>query len=259
MKYVAIVVLIFMVVRIDFIMGLFERQTSKSESTPVNVDSSEVKASRETISFKDDKALKQTPRETFFALMDSFHISPTADLRLKIIEVLKASPTMFTPKQDREFELALYKWRELLNNNEPELVNILLELLTYMPGENKETVKKFFSLWMEINIEHFVAAYSRTTDANCTIATYFGDPIPEEEKLNEYYDREDAFKEFVAKEKIEPAHKALAQNCILQLSILIEKIKPKTPAEPEPAPVVDPDNKVQTMESEAGAATPVSP
>ena len=102
-------------------------------------------------------------------------------------------------------------------------------------------VKKFFALWMDINMEQFLVAYSKTKDSNCIIATTFGDPIPENEKLNEYYEREDALKALLAKENINPVVEALAKNCLLVLGLEIAKIAPPD-AQVAPAPIIDPGN-----------------
>lgn len=232
MKYVAILVIIIMFVRIDLLLQMFDNVTDNLEKSPQEVSSEEVKSKRETIPLAEDKTFKQTPKSSFLALMNDFHVNPSADVRLQALGVLKQNPNIFGTKLDKEFEQALYGWRDLLNNNEPELVNFLLDFQNFMLGQNLEAVKKFFALWMEINMEHFIAAYSRTKDSTCTIATILGDPIPEEERLNEYYDREDALRALLTKEKLDPAHKALTANCILQLTLMIDKIKPVAVTQP---------------------------
>lgn len=242
MKYVAIFAIIVFLFKIDFWLGLIDKASTNIESarTPVvEVNPEDIQTTGEIIPVAKDASLKQTPRQTFLALLEDFHSNPVAPIRERAIAIFKDHPTMFTTKLDPELESNIFRWRELLNNNEPEAVNFLVDLLNILQGENQLMVKRFFALWMEINMDHFIAAYSRTKDSNCTIATMFGDPIPEEEKLNEYYDREDALKSIVNKEKIEPAHKALATNCLLVLGIEIAKIAPQ--ADPNTAPVVTPD------------------
>jgi hypothetical protein len=154
---------------------------------------------------------------------------------------------MFNQKLDPQLENEIFRWRDLLNNNEPEAAKFMQDLMNILQGENLEMMKRFFSLWMDINMEHFLAAYSKTKDTNCSIATML-DNIPEEERLNEYVEREDALKAFVAKEKVDPIQKNLANNCLLVLQIEIAKFPPRPVEEssPEessavPVPVPTPD------------------
>lgn len=236
MKYVAILAVVLVIMRIDFILGLFEK-ISENSAPAVEVDSSEISSSREIIPVTDDVTLKQTPKTTFLALLEDFHIRPSEDLRQRAMTIFKSHPTMFTQKLDRELESEVFRWRDLLNNNDPETVSFLLDLMGVLQGENLEMLKRFFSLWMEIDMGNFVAAYSKTKDVNCLIATTFGDVIPEEEKLNEYVERENALKALLAQEKSDAAQKAFISKCLLVLGLQINKMSPAlTPGDaPSPA------------------------
>lgn len=251
MKYIVILVLVFVVIRIDFFLGLFEKAAQKVQPAPVEVDASDVRSKRETIPFKDDPNFKQqTPKKRFLALLEDFHSSPIPEIREQAKAILKTNPTMFGPKLDPELEVQIFRWRDLLINNDQEAVNFILDLMLIFQGENQEMMKRFFSLWMDINMEHFIQAYSRTKDSNCSIATTFGDNLPEEEKRNEIYEREAALKALVAKENIQPVHKALATNCLLVLGIEIAKFPPPTWSDENPRP------KEGTTEAQAPGATP---
>lgn len=242
MKYVAIIAIVILVVRVDYWLTLFDKAGDKLTPSQVEVDTSNITTTeRELVGMNQDLSLKQTPKETFLALLEDFSTSPSTDIREKAMSIFKANPTMFSQKLDPVLEANVFRWRDLLNNNDPEAINFILDLMTILQGENLFMMKRFFSLWMEINMEHFIAAYSRTKDTNCTIATLIGDTIPEEEKINEYYDREAALKEFLAKEKIEPQQKALAANCVLVLGIEIAKTVP--PLTPETPSAEDPNNQ----------------
>lgn len=239
MKYVLIIFGIAILLRIDFILGLFDKASEKFvNDTPV-VEISESKSDRTIISVSQDKMLSTSPRETFFSFLDGFHASPDAELRIRAMNWLKDHPTLFNQTLDKELESKIYKWRDHLNNNNKEVVHFILDLMGVLPGENQEILKKFFSLWMEINMEHFIAAYSKTKDTNCSIATTFGDPIPDDEKLNDYYQRIDSLKLFLQNEKVEPIEKALATNCLLQLELFLQKLAPPAPS-PETATVTPP-------------------
>ncbi len=241
MKYVLIAAIVILAVRVDYWLGLFDKANENLGPTPVEVDTTGITNNREIVGIKQDLSLKQTPKETYLALLEDFRSSPSSQIREKAMMIFKENPTMFNQKLDVVLEASVFRWRDLLNNNDPEAVNFMLDLMNILQGENQFMMKRFFSLWMEINMEHFIAAYSRTRDTNCTIATLFGDSIPEEEKINEYYDREAALKTFLAKEKIEPAQKALATNCLLVLGIEIAKTAPTQTQTPEATPVQDPD------------------
>lgn len=225
MKYVVIVIIALLMARADLFLGLFDRLVEKSQPAPAEVDTSEVK-SNELVPVAQDQSLKQTPRQTFIALLEDFHANPIQPIHERAMAIFKDNPTMFTQKRDPELEAAVFRWRDLLNNNEPEAAKFMQNLMNILQGENLEMMKRFFSLWMDINMEHFIAAYSKTKDTNCSIATIL-DNIPEEEKLNEYIEREDALKILVTKEKIDPVQKTLANNCLLVLQIEIAKFPPR--------------------------------
>lgn len=227
MRYLIVVAVIVLFVRIDFLLSLFDRATGNSPTPPPEITNSDISSSREVISIAEDKNLAQTPRENFLALLEVFRISPEISIREKALEVFRENPLIFNDKIDKELESHIFRWRELLNNNEPEVVNFLLELMKILKGENLEMTKRFFALWMDINMENFIMAYSRTRDTNCTIATTFGDPIPDHEKLNEYYERQELLQDYIKKEKLDPVHKALATNCLLVLNLQLDKLDPK--------------------------------
>lgn len=246
MKYALILVVIVLFTRIDYIMGLFDSASEKLGSNQGGTEVSETITPRELIPVNKDLTLQKSKKDTFFALLEDFHTSPTAEIRNRAIEILKANPTMFSQTLDKGLENNIFQWRDLLNNNEPEVINFLNELLLTLQGENQTMVKRFYALWMDINMDNFLAAYSRTKDTTCSIATLFGDKIPEEEILNEYVERQDVLTTFLAKEKIDPVHKQLATNCSLQLKIVIDKLTPaQVPetlpeAESESAPIATP-------------------
>lgn len=240
MKYIAVLVIIIMFVRIDVLLGLFDKASNSFKPAPPEVQNSDISSSREIIPVSQDRNLKQTPREDFLGMLEIFRISPDPSIRERALSIFKNHPTMFTDELDPGLESQIYRWREHLNNNEPETVNFLIDLLNILKGENLQMVKRFFALWMEIDMENFIAAYSKTRDSNCSIATTFGDRIPEEEKIKELYDREDALKALVANEKISPTQKALARNCLLVLGMEINKASPSVQQTIQPEPAEEP-------------------
>lgn len=238
MKYIAILAIVVLMVRVDFIMGLVDKYFG-NEPPPADVSAEDISSKREVISVKQDVTLKQSPRQTFMAFLEDFRTAPVPEIRNQAISILKSNPKMFGPKLDTDLEARVFNWTELISNNEPEVVNFLLDLMGILQGENQEMLKRFFSSWMQINMEQFIAAYSRTKDSNCSIATTFPSPLPAEELLNEYYEREEALANVLAKEKLDPVHRVLAQNCKLVVTIQIDKLEPKTA--PLPLPYLDPN------------------
>lgn len=239
MRYVAVIVVIIMFVRIDYLLGLFDRAVNYMKPGPPEV--SETSSVPQVIPVSKDQSLKQTPREDFLSLLEIFRITPDASIRERAMGIFKDHPTMFSEKLDPTLEAYVYRWREHLYNNETETANFLLDLLGILKGENLEMIKRFWSVWMDINMRNFIAAYSRTKDTNCSIATTFGDRIPDEEKLNEYYDRYDSLKALLADEKLSAVHRTLANNCLLVLQIQINKMSPEGLQEnPEPTPEPSP-------------------
>lgn len=235
--------MIVVLVRIDFFLGLFEKYAQNTQSAPIEVDESDIRSGRETIPFSQDPNFKQTPKRTFLALLEDFQTNPVQANRERAMSILKSNPAMFNLKLDKELEFHIFRWRDHLINNNQETVNFMLELMDALKGENLDMMRKFFSLWMDINMEHFIAAYSRTKDTNCSIATTFGDNIPEEEKRNEIYDRQDALKAIVANEKTLAHHKALATNCLLVLAIEIAKFPPPPASEEGSNPETTPESQ----------------
>lgn len=235
MKYILILAVVIVVIRIEFFIGLVEKAANKAQPAPVEVDATDISSDRETIPLSKDPSFKSTPRKAFFAYLEDFQTTPVATVRENALELLKKNPQLFGPKLDTELEAQIFRWRDHLINNDQETMAFLRELLNVLQGENQQMVRRFFSLLMDINMENFIAAYSKTKDTNCSIATTVGDPLPEEEIRNEMFERDASLKQYLAQEKIEPVHKAFATNCLLVLGLEIAKYPP--PPATEEAPV----------------------
>lgn len=235
MKYIVVLAIVIILVRIDFFVVQIEKAISRLTPAPPEVEASLTRPQEILIPVSKDENLQQSPREIYLALLGSFRVSPDPSVREKAMEIFKAHPTIFTDKLDRDLEAQVFRWQELLHNNNPEVVNFILDLSKILQGENLEMLKRFWALWMDIDMENFILSYTKSKDTNCTIVTTFGFNIPEEEKLKEYYDREDALKEVLAKSDVPPTAKVLANNCLLVLSLEINKIAPP----PEPEPFID--------------------
>jgi hypothetical protein len=250
MKYVAVIVIIILFSRIDVLLNYFDKASEKLAGDPPEIDVTTIELKRDVISVMEDVNLKRNPKMTLMILMEDFLVFPTSETREKAILILKENPTLISDKLDKDIESRVFMWRDLLTNNNPEMINFVLDLMKIFRGENLDMLNRFLALWMDINMEHFIASYTKTKDTNCSIAVTFGDPIPEEEKLNEYFDREEALKLIVAKENLDPAQKALASNCLLQIGLMIAKLGPSP--SPSPSPVLNPSSE----NSEQAESTP---
>jgi hypothetical protein len=229
MKYIAILVVIILFVRIDVLLEYFDKITGNARPAPQEINANDIKVEVQNIPLAQDKNLAQSPRGKFFALLEAFRASPEASVRESAIGHLRLNPTLFSEKLDKDLEAQIFRWRDLLVNNEAEAVNFILDLNKILRGENHQMLLKFFSIWMEINMENFIAAYIRTGDINCEIATTIGDNIPDEEKINIFYDRETELKKMLVKEGIAPLHRTLAENCLNVLTSRIDEIDGATP------------------------------
>jgi hypothetical protein len=234
MKYVAVIVIIILFARIDVLLEYFDKANAKLTGEPPEVDVANTEFKRELIPVSEDFNVNRSPKELLLILMEEFKVSSSPETREKAIAILKENPTILSETLDKEIESRVFLWRDLLTNNNPEMMNFILDLQKIFRGENLTMLNRFLALWMDINMEHFIASYVKTKDSNCSIAITFGDPIPEEEKVNDLYDREDALKTIVAKENLDPAQKTLANNCLLQVGLEIAKLAPP----PAPATLV---------------------
>lgn len=245
MKYIVILVIVILFARIDYFLKIFEDTKNKVNSSPVEVEFSESLSQKELTSVSEDKTLKKTSKDLFLALLEDFHTTPSSDNREKAIEILKNNPNLFSDKIDLDLEGHVFRWRDLINNNNPELVKFLVDLMNILRGENLEVIRRFFSIWMDVDMENFIKAYSNSKDINCTIAPLFGESIPENERINEYYDRQNALQNFISRSNINEAHKSLAEKCILQLSMAIDKLSP-----------VENNQELKNSPQESGVETP---
>ncbi len=239
MKYVWIGIAIVLLVRIDFIMGLIDKgivkfQTPKTPEAKV----ADLPASSEIIPMTDDKVLKQSPKAVLFSLIQNFHLSPNAQASELIINELRNHPTMFTTKLDKELETQIYQWRDLVIQGNKETALLLIELMKYLQGENFDMIRRFFSLWIDVDLEQFLSFYSKSKDTNCGVITLLADPVPEEEKITEFLERENDLNALLTKEKVDPVLKKYADICLLMVKVHINKLAPTPAPAPTAAPVI---------------------
>lgn len=223
-----------MIVRIDFFLKFFERATGKFQAPAPIIQPAEVASDTILIPVSEDKLLKNSARKNFLSLLEDFHSDPVSEIRVKAINDLKATPEMFNETLDKDLEGTIFRWRDLLIQNNSEVTNFLVDLNQLLRGENQQLIQRIFSILMDLNLEAFIKAYSKTSDTNCMVAKIFGDPIPNEEKLNEFNEREKSLNTFLASDKIQPREREFANNCLLVVKVEISQLT--TPLLPEAQP-----------------------
>jgi hypothetical protein len=233
MKYVLIFVAVVILVRIDLVLNLFDKASKKM--TPVNTTVSEAPSETRLIPFSDDKTLQQTPKATLIALFNNYAISPNKENRLKVVNMLSTSPHLISSLLDREVEAAVYRLRDPLLTKNGDTFQFLMDLQTLLTGENLLMVRKFISLLMDADIDYFLKYYVHSKDTECIVVTLLADNLPEEERINEFYDREALLNAFLLKETTDLKIKNYATTCLGALRIHLDRIAPPPVAEPVPA------------------------
>lgn len=269
MKYVWILVVVVVMVRIDFFISMFESATSKiSKSTTTEVKVSDVVSDSEIIPLKKDQSLQVSPRAKFVTMLEDFRVDSSAALRTQAIEHLKAHPQLFNDNLDKDLESRIYQWRDLLSQRNPETHNFLLELLIYLKGENQNMVRRFYSLAMDVDLPDFLTAYSRSKDTTCQIGVMVADQLPEDERFNEMAERLTALEAVLKQEKLDTAVKVMALRCEASIKLALAKMQlaAQTPAEgvppapsPEPTPNPSPEPAPPVPAPEAAPATQTTP
>lgn len=237
MKYVWIAVVVVLMTRIDFFLELFQSTSNKiARTTSREVKVNEVVSDSQIIPLKNDQAIQVSPRLTFLTMLEDFRGDPSADLRNSAMDLLRAQPSMFTDKLDRELESGIYRWRDLLVQRQPEVHNFLQDLLNTLKGENAEMVRRFYSFGMDVNMADFLNAYARSKDSTCQVGILLADPLPEDERYNELAERLSALEEFLKNEKLDTAVKVMALRCETAIKLALEKMRLALPAPEAAAP-----------------------
>lgn len=238
MKYVLILIVVAVMVRIDFVLeqiGSLNRKIRESVDRPAP---QAVVVESETIAvpIAEDKALKQNPRGGFFLLVDQFLAAPNQDNKTRVIAYLKQNPKLFSEKLEKDLETKVYGLRNLFLQGNTEIYYLIQDLMGVLGGENIEMLKRFLSLGLDTNLTTFLKNYPKLKDTNCSIVIYIADPVSEDDKLNLYYERDGAFTEYLTQDKLELADRGFAIRCQQILKAQIEKmLRPIAPAPSGPS------------------------
>jgi hypothetical protein len=237
MKYVVILVVIVILVRIDVVFKLFEKTAGKYQNSREEIKTGDIEPSSDLVSVDNDLSLKTSPHKTFISMLNDFKNTSDLNVKNKAIEVLRSQTTMFSDKLDIELESSIYLWRDLLIQKNKTAHEFLIEMMKYIKGENLEMVRRFYSLAIDIDLIDFFNSYSKSTDTNCIIMGYVADNLSDEEKYNELEERMIAFDAFLLTEKAVP-FLVFAKRCQIVLNLEINKLKavvpPSETAENEP-------------------------
>ncbi|HXH32579.1 MAG TPA: hypothetical protein VNJ01_17405 [Bacteriovoracaceae bacterium] len=226
MKYVFFFVLVVLLVRVDFVLLQFDKMVDLF-SGPRTADLVDANPTEVLVPFSEDQSIKQNPKRIFLSLLNNFRSDPSREIKELALSQLRRNPGIFSEKLDKELETEVFRLRDLLHTYNPEVASLLVDLGQLLEGENLSMLKRFTSLWMDINMESFLKAYSKSNDSQCLIATTFGDSVAAEEKNNVLYDRERALAQYISKEKADPVLKAFATSCQLVLNLHLSKIVPQ--------------------------------
>ena len=231
MKYLVVLVIVILLVRIDLLLHLFERTSDKvgqllrKEEIPLETRPTEI------ISIAKDRTLITPDKQKLLSLMDAYNQKPSLEFNAEIIQFLKERPTLLKAEGDEAFESGLFNLRDLISQKSIELPKLLVALFPVVPGKNKIIVKKFMSLYLDTDIEKFFQVYLASDDPNCMIVTSIADPVSEEAVYPLLADRGTAIATLLSKEGLTPEQRKLAESCQLVLQLHLPKIAP--PPEPQ--------------------------
>ena len=254
MKYVVILVVVVILVRIDVVFKLFEKTAGKYQNSREEIKTGDIEPSSDLVSVDNDLSLKTSPHKTFISMLNDFKNSSDLNVKNKAIEVLRSQTTMFSDKLDTELESSIYIWRDLLVQKNKTAHEFLIEMMKYIKGENLEMVRRFYSLAIDIDLVEFFNSYSKSTDTNCIIMGYVADNLSDEEKYNELEERLIAFDAFLLTEKAVP-FLVFAKRCHIVLNLEINKLKAIVPPSENAEPV--PNDEEATPAATVPTAVPV--
>lgn len=249
MKYLLIVAAVALLVRIDWVIRVFDRSFNKSAPAQI---SSENEPSQENVP-SSEMTITQNPRTLFFGFLKDFSSSPSEQIRGKLLEIMRANPTMFK-EADQELANSLSELKAQMVQKNRIAASFLIELMGTLKGKNIDSVRQVFVTLMDEDVAEFIYVYKNTSDTNCGISLLSSNDLEGADRISEFQERLTAFEQFLASEKGDPQMKQLASNCRLQLRFTIEKLQNPAPVpESAPAPVTTPAPET------APAPVPTSP
>ncbi len=237
MKYVLLLVVAIVLIRIDIVFNLVEKgiMMMKSEETTKTDD-----LGRPAVIVRSDRNVNLTPREKYLGIMANFRVNPILAFREQAMLIFRKHPQMFTERLDKDLEAQIYSWRDLVVQNEAEVPLYLLDLNSILKGENLDIIRRFFSVILDLNVDMFMNSYVRTKDGACVVVTLVESAVPAEERIPELYERQGILEDYIARENLPADKKLFATTCLTALKLFLEKEAPpvqpvEPPAEDQPA------------------------
>ena len=235
MKYVVIIAVVILIVRIDYILRLFDRAADRINNPSSNQTAPEGFASRPIVPINDDPFLKASPKSLFFAALKDFSVSPSTVARNRVLELLKSHANLFGESLDENLAAVLSLLEEPLRNRNPEAAILLVELMDQLKGENILAARNTLAVFINADFVQFLKIYKTNKDATCAIATYQPENLPDQEKIYELTDRLDIVSKYLSSETADPQLKPMASNCKLRIEMKLTELKALIPAEPAEA------------------------
>lgn len=227
MKYIVGIIFVVVVLRIDFILDLFDsaREQATSSSAPVLADDS-ASSRPQTIPLDKDRAVNTSDRDNFLNVLALFSKNPDEAYRIGAFEILRSNPEILADKPDTGFNQAIFSWRDLIEREDKELILFLNDLLMVLSGESRKTVASFYSLILDEKPEYFVKSLSFEADKNCTIARHFSSSLTLAEKIDILKTRYAFLERIFLSDDFTPAEKRIANSCIESIRLEQEKLLP---------------------------------
>lgn len=232
MLSVFLIVVVVVVLRIDAVVELGEKALRVLRPTEETITPGALGDSPVVSRIAD--SIEPSPREKYLALMDSFRVSPELTFRKEAMELFKKHPQMFPQALDRDLEARVFRWRDLVIQNDPEIPLFLLDLAGILRGENQGIITRFFGVVFDQNFSMFIDSYPRTKDGTCAPVTLLESAVPAEDRRNAFLDRKLVLENFLARENLPPEKKLYASTCLTALDLQLQKETPPAPVDPVP-------------------------
>jgi hypothetical protein len=234
MKYILLAVFVVFITRIDFFVNLFQSISARFINS-ANSDnrSAEVISDTKLIPLKSDQVFKTDARLIFLSILEDFRTDTSGRVREQAMQILSANPGIFSEKADLELEAVIYRWQDLMIQNNPEVHLFLQALLLKFNGENAAMVRRFYSLGMDGKMDTFFEFYITAKDEECQVGASVPYPVSRDEKIDQLTQRLFAIEALVKNNKLKAAINSLALKCISVIEIEREKIRSELPKENE--------------------------
>lgn len=219
MKYVLFAILLLIFLRIDMFIGVVERAWNKvprPQGTEVVVEPIETPP----VSTFSVAGLQEDQISQFRLLMTEFTYKPDKLTRELLINYIKSNPSVLEIKDTILFS-ELEKWVPLIQEDNPEVLLTLNDLMGLFKGASLQVLFQFYSNFLERNTEFFFHYFPIAKDPNCIVAKYAWN---HENSLNEerLLLRKNQIEGLAG--KIEAGKTDFASNCLLVIRVESSKL-----------------------------------